>query len=348
MSDGTDRATLEHDRDELPEEDSTAAPDDGYWEALLEEGEVTSAGDPPPWVAEEDSPIYPSDGKGNLSWSDDWIRAGQLHEESGCCELMVTGYNRGGLLVQFGRLTGFVPCSHLVDVPAFADAHDRDRSLFSRVGQRLTLQVIEIDRDRDRLILSERAAVEDERREQIFATLRPGDVVKGRVSNLRRFGAFVDLGGYEGLVHISEMSWGRVNHPGDVVQPGDEVQVQVLDINPEERKIQLSLKQLQPDPWRDLNTRYAVGQIVEGEITNVVAFGAFTRLEDGIEGLIHISELAEGNFLHPRNVVREGQAVSVKILTIDCNNRRIGLSLRKAKPAYPEYSVVGQTSMPAL
>jgi small subunit ribosomal protein S1 len=217
----------------------------------------------------------------------------------------------------------------------------------SRVGQHLTLQVIEIDRDRDRLILSERAALEDERREQIFATLKPGDVVTGRVSNLRRFGAFVDLGGYEGLVHISEMSWGRVNHPGDVVQPGDEVQVHVLDVNPQEQKIQLSLKQLQPDPWRDLTARYGVGQIVKGEITNVVAFGAFTRLEEGIEGLIHISELAEGNFLHPRNVVREGQSVSVKILSIDSNNRRIGLSLRKAKTAPPEYSDADRASLPA-
>ena len=349
MSNGMDRAILEHDRDESEEVDSTAPPDDGYWEALLEEGEVTSAGDPPPWVGEEGSLSYASDGKSRASWSDDdWIRANQLSEEGGCCELIVTGFNRCGLLVQFGRLTGFVPCSHLVDVPVFVDAYDRDRSLLSRVGQHLTLQVIEIDRDRDRLILPERAALEDERRDQIFATLRPGDVVTGRVSNLRRFGAFVDLGGYEGLVHISEMSWGRVNHPGDVVQPGDEVQVHVLDVNPEERKIQLSLKQLQPDPWRDLATRYTVGQIVEGEITNVVAFGAFTRLEDGIEGLIHISELAEGNFLHPRNVVREGQSVSVKILSIDPGNRRIGLSLRRAKETYPEYSGADRTSMQAL
>jgi small subunit ribosomal protein S1 len=143
----------------------------------------------------------------------------------------------------------------------------------------------------------------------------------------------VDLGGFEGLIHISEMSWGRVNHPGDVIQPGDEVQVCVLDVNPQERKVQLSLKRLQPDPWREVEGRYAAGELVEGEVTNVVSFGAFVRLEEGVEGLIHISELAEGNFLHPRNVVREREWVTARILNIDPVNRRIGLSLRQANQA---------------
>ena len=167
--------------------------------------------------------------------------------------------------------------------------------------------------------------------QDLFARLKVGEIVTGRVSNLRRFGAFVDLGGYEGLIHISELSWGRVNYPGDIVQPGAVVQVLVLDVNHAERKIQLSLKQLQPDPWQEVARHYQVGQIVQGTITNVVSFGAFVRLEEGVEGLVHISELAEGTFLHPRNVVREDQRIDAKVLGIDAENRRIALSLRQMR-----------------
>ncbi len=312
--------------------------DDGYWEALLEQGEVVSAEAPPPWIGlERRSETTHFKGNGHEEWDEEreWRRAIELLEREDSCTLAVNGYNRGGLLVEFGCLTGFVPSSHLVGFPAYSDPLEREAALVARLGHHLKLQVIEIDRLRNRLILSERIACEEERSQDLFARLRVGEITAGRISNLRRFGAFVDLGGYEGLIHISELSWGRVNYPGDIVQPGDVVQVLVLDVNPEERKIQLSLKQLQADPWQDVARHYQVGQFVQGTITNVVSFGAFVRLEEGIEGLIHISELAEGTFLHPRNVVREGQRIDAKVLGIDAENRRIALSLRQNRTLRP-------------
>lgn len=163
--------------------------------------------------------------------------------------------------------------------------------------------------------------------------LRPGDVCPGVVTNLTSFGAFVDLGGIEGLIHISELSWDRVRDPGDVLQPGQEVEVYVLGVNPDERRIALSLKRMRPNPWLEVETRYQVGQVLEGAVTNVVSFGAFVRIEEGVEGLIHISELAEGSFLHPRNVVHEGDIVRVRVLNIDSAKQRLGLSLRQVHDA---------------
>jgi small subunit ribosomal protein S1 len=309
--------------------------DDGYWEALLAEGEVASGDGPPPWIhfADTSSSVEASDnGLNDLADEEKhWRRAQQLLVDKTPCCLSVTGYNRGGLLVTFGCLSGFVPSSHLLDFPVNLDSSAREAAFARRIGEELKLQVIEIDQPRNRLVLSERIACVEERSESLFARLHVGDVVTGRVSNLRRFGAFVDLGGYEGLLHISEISWGRVNDPSDVVHVGQMIDVYVLDIDPEDRKIQLSLKQLQSDPWQGVFDRYAIGDIVWGEVTNVVNFGAFTRLEDGVEGLIHISELAEGTFLHPRNVVQEGQRVQVRVLAVDLANRRIGLSLRQAR-----------------
>lgn len=306
--------------------------DDGYWEALMHQGEVAALTTPPPWIGNGHANSPCADDLDQTQDRFDWQRAQQLLEQRECCHLPVTGHNRGGLLVQFGGLTGFVPSSHLVDFPGLVDPMEREEALRQRLGEELKLQVIEIDRPQTRLILSERIAREAERGDSVFARIKAGDILNGRVSNLRRFGAFVDLGGYEGLIHISELSWGRVNFPGDVVRPGDMVQVYVLDVDPEERKIQLSLKYLQSDPWRDVVHRFQAGQIVSGEVTNVVSFGAFVRLDNGIEGLIHISELAEGTFLHPRNVLREGQRVEVRVLSVEPHNRRIGLSLRQARP----------------
>jgi small subunit ribosomal protein S1 len=309
------------------------AQDDGYWEALMHQGEVAPLVEPPPWVGNGHRDSACHDDSERIDDQSDWQRAQCLLEQKECCHLLVTGHNRGGLLVQFGGLTGFVPSSHLVDFPGILDPIEREEALQRRLGEKLKLQVIEIDRPQTRLILSERIAREAERGEGIFARIKAGDILTGRVSNLRRFGAFVDLGGYEGLIHISELSWGRVNFPGDVVRPGDVVQVYVLDVDPTERKIQLSLKHLQSDPWRNVAQRFQAGEVVSGEVTNVVSFGAFVRLDDGIEGLIHISELAEGTFLHPRNVLCEGQHVEVKVLSVESGNRRIGLSLRQARAA---------------
>lgn len=310
----------------------SSSQEDGYWDALMQQGEVAALIEPPPWVGDGQSGDACPDGEESADESD-WQRAAQLSELGECCHLLVVGHNRGGLLVQFGALTGFVPSSHLVDFPGIVDPVEREDALRRRLGEELKLRVIEIDRSQTRLILSERIAREAERGESLFARIKPGDILTGRVSNLRRFGAFVDLGGYEGLIHISELSWGRVNYPGDVVRPGDVVQVYVLDVDPTERKIQLSLKHLQADPWRQVAQRFHPGELVQGEVTNVVSFGAFVRLDDGIEGLIHISELAEGTFLHPRNVLREGQRVDVRVLSVESGNRRIGLSLRQVHAA---------------
>jgi small subunit ribosomal protein S1 len=325
------------------------AQEDGYWEALMHQGEVAALVEPPPWVGNGHSNAPCHDDYERADELTDWKRAQCLLEQKEFCHLLVVGHNRGGLLVQFGALTGFVPSSHLVDFPGIVDPIEREDALKRRLGEELKLQVIEIDRPQARLILSERIAREAERGESLFARIKAGDTLTGRVSNLRRFGAFVDLGGYEGLIHISELSWGRVNYPGDVVRPGDTVEVYVLDVDPAERKIQLSLKHLQSDPWRDVAQRFCAGEIVKGEVTNVVSFGAFVRLDEGIEGLIHISELAEGTFLHPRNVLREGQHVDVKVLSVESGNRRIGLSLRQAhKPHHAVWPDGAGVAVPAF
>jgi len=309
---------------------SFGSPDESYWESLLQDGEVVSHETPPPWL--DDSPDHSSEHPGNNSLSDeekDWQKAIECQKAGACVNLIASGFNRGGVLVQFGQLTGFVPSSHLIGFPAYPNPREREEALLNRIGEEFRLRVIEIDRQRNRLILSERTALESEHCEQLFASLEPGSTVAGTVSNLRRFGAFVDLGGYEGLIHISEMSWGRVTRPGDVVQPGDKIQVYVMDIDPDQRKIQLSLKRLQTDPWQAVVEQYENGDLVRGQVTNVVSFGAFVRLSEGVEGLVHISELAEGNFLHPRNVVQEGQWVEARVLNVDPKKRRIGLSLRQ-------------------
>jgi small subunit ribosomal protein S1 len=243
----------------------------------------------------------------------------------------VTGYNRGGLLVTWNSLRGFVPASQLVDFPVDVDELTRQKSLAERVGKRLSLRIIELDRTQNRLILSERAAqVESGQRADVLDNLHSGQVCEGTVTNLCDFGAFVDLGGIEGLIHISEISWGRIGHPRDVLSGGQGVEVYVISVDKEQGRVALSLKRLQPDPWQAVESRYEIGQWVEGVITNVVDFGAFACVEEGLEGLIHVSELAEGQFLHPRNVVEEGETVRARILNIDSNARRLGLSLRKS------------------
>ena len=216
-----------------------------------------------------------------------------------------------------------------MNFPVTEESEQRRVALVERVGDWLDLRVIELDPEKNRLILSERAAqVEAGTREEILQSLSPGDVIHGTVTNLCDFGAFVDLGGVEGLIHISELSWGRVGHPEDMLKRDEQVQVYVLDVDPENARVALSLKRLHPDPWATVDERYEIGEVVEGKITNVVDFGAFACIEEGLEGLIHFSELAEGHFLHPRNVVSEGDIVHARILSIDGDARRLGLSLR--------------------
>ena len=326
--------------------------EEDYWQALIREGERPTSAVPPVegeevWrglgvgssidQAEQISYGQLEPGESVAHQADeaqlerDWQLAQASFENDETLYLQVTGYNRGGLLVQLNELRGFIPASQLVNSPNHLEHEERTAELASRVGNNLSLKIIEMEKDRNRLILSERAAVsKEELTAQLLTELCEGDIRRGRVTNLCSFGAFVDLGGAEGLIHISEMSWGRVAHPSDVLRSGDDVEVYVINVNREEKKIGLSLKRLQPDPWTMVEERYQVGQLVEGTITNVVSFGAFARVEEGLEGLIHISELAEGNFLHPRNVVKEGDVVTARVLNIDSANHRLGLSLRQA------------------
>ncbi len=330
--------------------------DDNYWNALLLQEESSGETVPPMDDTEvlqqlgarfvsdptqqrtEETPLAQEGANGSPVdtvdlLEQDWHLCYQGLESGETFRLEVTGYNRGGLLVRLNRLQGFVPASQLLDLPRHLDAEERRAELASRVGQYLDLKILEMDQEQNRLILSERAGLlEDWAAEDIWDILEEDATCHGRISNICDFGAFVDLGGVEGLIHISEMSWHRINHPSDVLGIGDEVEVYVLKVDREQKRVGLSLKRLQPDPWRSVEQRYRVGQLVEGTITNVVSFGAFARIEDGLEGLIHISELAEGNFLHPRNVVKEGDVVTVRILNIDSVRHRLGLSLRQAWP----------------
>jgi small subunit ribosomal protein S1 len=321
-------------------------PDEDYWAALLNEGEALSSAE---WDHDHDTAHghEPSDsGAGaNDSTFDasqhDWSIAQQAYEADQAVELLISGANRGGLLVEWNSLHGFVPASQLVDFPTIADPQARRAQLALKIGQHLSLRIIEFDRAQSRLIFSERAAqVQPGTRATVLDSLRHSDVLSGWVTNVCDFGVFIDLGGLEGLIHISELSWGRVNHPRDLLSRGDAVQVYVMEVNREQGRVALSLKRMQPDPWETVERRYRVGEFITGQVTNIVDFGAFICIENGLEGLIHVSELAEGHFLHPRNVVSEGETIRARILNIDSQARRLGLSLREPSdelsPSAPE------------
>ena len=265
-----------------------------------------------------------------------WNDAMQTFRDGQIATAIVTGWNRGGLLVRWGRLQGFVPSSQLKEVPLFDDEDSHDEKLANWVGEELELRIIELDRTRDRLVFSERATMWGPGDgERLLAEIRPGESRRGHVSNLRRFGAFVDLGGVDGLVHISELSWGRVTHPSGVLSVGQEVEVYVLSVDQETRRIALSLKRLRPNPWLTVEERYHPGQVTRATITNVVEFGAFAQIEDGVEGLIHISELSHAKVTRPSEVAMEGDRVLVRILRIDSANHRLGLSMRQTSGHLP-------------
>ena len=305
--------------------------EEGYWAALLHEGEFSepvSLDELHTNKTEEPSEDF-IPASASTPVGSDWDEVRRVMEDDETIELLVSGYNRGGLLVEWRSLRGFVPASQLVDFPATSNDLARRKALMSRVSQMLTLRVIELSEEQNRFILSERAAkAQRGERADILSRLEAGDSISGIVTNLCDFGAFIDLGGLEGLIHISELSWGRVGHPADILERGQEVTAYVLEVNQDAGRIALSLKRLHDDPWETVHLRYQIGENVEGIITNVVDFGAFARIEEGLEGLIHVSELAEGHFLHPRNVVSEGQKITARILSIDGRARRLGLSLR--------------------
>ncbi len=284
--------------------------------------------------------VKPEDRDGHLVGSlylaqmeEDWAQA-EAYEGSGeIFEAEVTGQNRGGLLVPFGRLRGFVPASHLVG--SSGDGASQPLVLNHWIGKTLPFKVIEVNRRRNRLILSYRAARRQwrsQQRESLLESLHEGDVRRGVVSSLASFGAFVDLGGTDGLIHVSELAWYRVEHPSHLLQVGQEVEVYVLRVDPQRGRVGLSLKRLQPDPWSLVEGKYEPGQAVQVRITKLVDFGAFAEVEPGVEGLIHITELAEPAPVRAEEIVQPGEVHLVKVLRIEAQSRRIGLSLKAVTP----------------
>jgi small subunit ribosomal protein S1 len=271
----------------------------------------------------------------------DWTRAEALQQDQSVYEGTVAGYNKGGLIVKVGNLRGFIPASQISPSRRRrADGETPDKRWGKMVGEPILAKVIEVDRKRNRLILSERAAAREARKalkERLIGELQPGEVRTGRVISLADFGAFVDIGGADGLVHLSEISWKRLGHPSEMLEVGQEVQVKVLAVETERKRISLSMRELEPDPWEELASKLREGQLVEGVITKLTKFGAFASLsvEDGyqVEGLIHISELSDRRIEHPSEVVQEGQKVTLRVIKVDRARKRIGLSLKRVASA---------------
>jgi small subunit ribosomal protein S1 len=319
---------------------SGSVTDDAYWESLfqIEESfaadfkEVAAPPDPPCLARELveelpltqagiESPVLPA--------ADPWQLAQAYFEADKSIQLKVVGYNKGGLLIAWNGVQGFVPASQLVDFPQFHLPRERQRAMAGWIDSDLNLKIIEVNKESNRLIFSERAAlVPADARESLLNDVQAGEKRVGTVTNLTEFGAFVDLGGVEGLIHISEISWSRVVHPSIILVPGQDIDVLVLSVNPESGRIALSMKQLHPDPWLTAEERYRPGQLVRGKVGNITTYGAFVVLEEELEGLVHISELAEGMFLHPRDVVDSGELVVARVLKVDSKQKRIALSMR--------------------
>lgn len=301
------------------------------WKWAIDEQRALLGDRPPGSQGEADAP---EEEQADVERPDqaDWARAQRLLDQEKLCEARVLGHNSGGLVVEFGGLQGFVPASHLVGFPRRASPAERERFLESRLGAILALSVIEVDPAQDRLVLSESEGVRRQReqhRDRLLRELRTGQICRGTVTQLCDFGAFVDLGGADGLVHVSEIAWRRVPHPRDVLRVGQEVEVRVLQLDPARRHIGLSIKRTQPNPWHTLAERFQVGQVVRGTITRIVDYGAFAQVDSSIEGLIHLSELAEGDFKHPRNVVTEGDEMDLMVIRVEPSRRRLGLSLKR-------------------
>jgi small subunit ribosomal protein S1 len=286
--------------------------------------------------------ITPEDQNGNLILS--YIRAVESEAWEEALRMMtdeesftgkVVGFNRGGLIVAFRELQGFLPASLLAFSRRSDISGDTAEQRFNELmGEELSLRVIEVDQERRRLIFSEKAAVHETRdtvRDKIIEKLNVGDVRKGKVTSLADFGAFVNINGADGLVHVSEISWDKVRHPGDVLKVGQEVEVKIISIDEEKRHIGLSIRLLQDDPWQDQIGDIRVGQLVEAKITRLTKFGAFAMLDSGIEGLIHISEISDEHIAHPKELLHEGDEITLRVIKVEPESHRVGLSLRRVE-----------------
>jgi small subunit ribosomal protein S1 len=292
--------------------------------------------------------LVPEDANGNVVLSyvrareeRDWEDAESLLESNNVYDSKIIGFNKGGLLVPVGRLRGFVPASQISMVRrASMSGETPDQRWGRMVGENIRVKIIEVDRERRRLILSERSALQETReslKDRLLDELQAGDVRKGRVTSVADFGAFVNIDGADGLVHLSEISWDRIQHPNEVLKVGQEVDVKVISVDRDRKRIGLSIRQLQDDPWVKRMGHIKEGQLIEGKITHLTKFGAFASLGEDLEGLIHVSELSEQRIGHPKEVVKEGDVLTLRVIKIDAERRRIGLSLRKVdSPHYAD------------
>lgn len=293
--------------------------DEGWWASVLADEEAFAG------PQKQAAPKTPAAGLISV----DWPRVQNLYEKDEVTSLQVYGYNRGGVLVQGDGIQGFVPISHLVDMPCNASEDERRQVLNDYVGRTVELKVIECEPSQERIVLSERAALAGQgRRRQLFNTLKPGEIVHGTVTNVTDFGVFVDLGGLEGLIHVSELSWGRVQHPSCVLKVDQPVDALVLMISEENGRVALSLKRLQENPWEVLVSNYQAGDVVTATITSITRYGAFARLDEGVEGLIHVSTIHMPSGIKDlEGYLATGQQVQVRILHIEAERRRLGLGL---------------------
>jgi small subunit ribosomal protein S1 len=288
--------------------------------------------------------VNPEDANGNVVLSlkraqeeISWENVERLVASDEVVDSKITGFNKGGLIVLVEGLRGFVPSSQISAMRRGQSTGDTPEQRWQKmIGQPISVRVIEVDRERRRLILSERAASTESRqsiKERVIEELEEGKVYTGRVTSLANFGAFININGADGLVHLSELSWEHIEHPREVLEVGQEVKVKVINVDHVKKRIGLSVRALQDDPWKSRVEKYSVGQLVEGVITRLTKFGAFARLEGDIEGLIHISEIAEHRIEHPKEVLKEGEVKSLRVIRIDPEQHRIGLSLRKVDSA---------------
>ena len=309
--------------------------------------EVIDAEDRDAFEVGQEIPVFvvsPEDSNGNVVLSFKraqeqmaWESVEELMDSDDIIESKILGYNKGGLIVGVHGLRGFVPASQISVLRRSQAIGDTPEQRWAKmIGEPISVRIIEVDRSRRRLICSERAASSESRqsiKERVIEELEEGEVYTGRVTSLADFGAFVNINGADGLVHLSELSWDRVQHPNEVLEVGQEVKVKVINIDREKKRIGLSLRALSDDPWRTRVEKFSVGQLVEGIITRLTKFGAFARLDGDIEGLIHISEISENRIEHPKEELREGEVVALRVIRIDPEQHRIGLSLRKVDSA---------------
>ena len=309
--------------------------DEGWWQSVLAEERQHTPSRPPqgPGKPKVLLPSKPEAAPLAGAPQPDWDMLKELYSNDRIIPMKVTGHNRGGLLVESDGISGFIPFSHLIELAGREHETDRDVSLESYTGKMLNVKVIECVPEDGRVVFSERAALaEPGKRTELFHNLQSGSQIKGVVTNITDFGVFVDLGGVEGLIHISELSWGRVSHPNQIVRLGQEINVQVLDISAERCRVALSLKRLTPNPWEHAAIDFPVGTIHNAVITSVMSYGAFARIEAGVEGLIHGSEMVLAPNQTPREILFAGQELQVRILHLDAAHQRMGLSLLLHNP----------------